>query len=179
LSLATADPRYLIVSKAVGLLAFLLSPLWVSGLFFAGDYDYSSAIALVPALIVLNLGLCIAVSRRDPLLRVTLISGTILRAAGAGAYLLMSYRVYQSGADALHYFTIGQQLVSSFWVRGEWPLMLPLWSTNLVNTLTGYLIIIVGPSLPALFVLFALFAFWGPYFCPRSYFGPPASAKTP
>lgn len=161
--------RYLLISKAIGLIAFLLSPIWISGLLFAGEYEYASAIGLIPLLVVINLGLAVAVTRRDPLLRVTMMSATILKTAAAGAYLLMSYRVYETGADALHYFTIGQDLANGFWSRGDWPFMQPLWSTNLINTLTGYAVIVVGPSLPALFVLFALFSLWGGYFFYRAF----------
>lgn len=159
----------MLTSKAVGLVTFLLAPLWFSGLLFAGDYEYSSAIGLIPLLLFFNLGIVVLVSRRDPLLRITMISATVLKAASAGAYLLMSYRVYETGADALHYFTVGRELVNTFWSRGEWPLMLPLWSTNLINTLTGYAIIALGPSLPAIFILFALVSFWGSYFFYRAF----------
>lgn len=162
-------PAYMLASKAVGLVTLLLAPLWFSALLFAGDYEYTTAIGLIPLLVIFNLGLVVLVSRRDPLLRMTMISATILKVASAGVYLVMSYRVYESGADALHYFTVGQDLVSNFWARGDWPLMMPLWSTNLLNTLTAYVIILVGASLPAIFVIFALVSLWGSYFFYRAF----------
>lgn len=169
LSTARLDPRYSLVSKGVGLVVFLLAPLWISALFFAGDYEYSSAIGLIPLLVLLNIGLVLGVSRRDPFLRITMLAATVLKVAGAGMALLVSFRVYETGADALHYFTVGQNLANGFWARGEWPLMLPLWSTTLINTLSAYLVMIIGPSIPALFVLFAFFALWGGYFFYRAF----------
>lgn len=168
-SAAPPDPRYRLVSKGVGVVALLLAPLWFSSLLFAGDYEYTSAIALVPLLMVLNLGLVVAASRRDPFLRLTMLAATVLKVAGAGAALFMSYRVYETGSDALHYFSVGQELANAFWARGEWPLMQPLWSTNLIHTLTAYLVMILGPSMPALFVLFSFFSLWGLYFFYRAF----------
>jgi len=161
--------RYFLAAKAIGLLTILLSPLWISALLFSGDYDSTTAIGLVPLLIVVNLALLLVATRRDPLLRTVMIAGTVLKAAASGAAMFTSYRIYDTGADALHYFTVGQYLANGFLTRGEWPLMLPLWSTSLINTICGYLVLIIGPSMPAVFVLFSLFASWGCYFFYRAF----------
>jgi len=163
------DPQYVSMNKGLGFIAFLSLPLSISALLFSGDYDYASAIGLIPLLLLINVVLVMVFSTRDPLLRQTMLGATAVKIAGAGLYLFMCYRVYDNGADALHYFTVGQGLANAFWSRGEWPLMFPLWSTSLVNTIVAHLILIVGPSMPALFVLFAFFSLWGGYFFYRAF----------
>ena len=166
---AGLNPRYALVGKGVGLIAFLATPLWISALLFSGDYDYSSAVVLIPLLVLFNLGLVVIVCRGDTLLRGMMMSGTVLKVAGAGMNLFMSYRVYETNGDGLHYFTVGRDMANAFFSRGEWPLMTPLWSTNLINTMTAYLVLLLGPSMPTLFLLFSFFSLWGMYFFYRAF----------
>ncbi len=154
--------------RGLGLVAILISPLWVYSLFFAGDYEYGASLALVPLCVIVNMAGVVHFSRKDPFLRTNLPIALLVKIAAAGLYLFMLFHVY-GGGDALRYFEQGLELASQFSTRGEFVILDPFWSTNFIYMVTSALIIVFGKAFPFFVVLFSTFSFWGEYFAYRAF----------
>jgi hypothetical protein len=158
--------RFLILSS-VTLAA--LSPLWLYALFNSTNlYDSWSSYFMVPVIALANWFLIFRVTRRDHFLRRVMSLGMWAKLAATGAYLFIAFRVYHAVSDNVHYFYRGQMYAGDVLWNGHWPLLEPIWAQNSIYMLTGALVVALGPALPAISFIFALFAFWAAYFSYRA-----------
>ncbi len=146
----------------------IASPLWLLALFYSGDYEYTSALLLIPLVIAFNLIIALRITSRDPFLQLVLPVAILFKVAACGLYIYMVLNIL-GGGDVGGYFEAGKQQASLYSVTGEWQLPTPFWGTNFITTIAGALLVVVGPSLPTASVIFGLFAFWGEYFSYRAF----------
>src|SRR5712671_5925595 len=118
--------------KSVSFICILSAPLWVYGLFFPFPSDYGpvsgalatraiaafSSLAATLLVLVLVLALQLILIRRmsagDRFIAGVMVVGFLLKLAAVSAYMFMVFRVYDSSADAVHYFGSGVQIVNKF-----------------------------------------------------------------
>ena len=157
--------------KLATLLLVLSAPLWLYLLLFASDsyFDYSSALLLLPPVLIGHGALVLMVSRRDGHLRRVMLLGSLAKVASASIFLYMAFHVYNMSVDALHYFDQGQVYLNAVQANRGWLLLHPFWSNNFIYMLSGALQSVIGPSLQTVTVVFALASFWGEYFCYRAF----------
>src|SRR3954468_16030607 len=86
-------PKDLVFSKGqrdvlfvATVLLVLSSPVWLWALFFSGPYEYASALILVPAFWVANLGIIGRITRRQPSLRRLMFVSFALKIACTAGY---------------------------------------------------------------------------------------------
>jgi len=153
--------------------AFLLvvsSPLWFYAFLYPTPlYNSTSAPLVVIWLLLLNLPLLFHVTRNDAFLRRVMGLGMIAKLAAASLYLYMSFHVYGLASDALHYFFMGRQYAGDVNWGGRWLLLHPFWSTNSIYMINGAMQVLLGSSLPAITLIFAMSSFWGDYFFYRAF----------
>jgi hypothetical protein len=156
------------VVKSIGLLTMITCPLWVLALFYSGQYEYTSSFILIPVVVALNVILALRISRGDPFLHLVLPIAIIFKLAACGLYLYMVRNVL-GGGDAEDYFARGSSIASLYSTTGEWQFLVPFWSTNFITMLSGALQILIGPSFPAVSVIFGMLSFWGEFFAYRAF----------
>lgn len=157
------------ISAVVGLICVLAAPLWVYELFFAVEDQPVSDFALVPAIIAANLILVSIVARRDQGLSRVLPVAFLFKIVCVAAYLYMTFGIFGGSVDLVHYYGQGLEIANAFHLRGEWTTLQPFWSNNFIYMITGGLFIVIGPSLVAGSMIFAMVAFWGQYLFYRAF----------
>ena len=164
-----ARRRYTRLARLTAMGCLLSSPIWLWALFFSipQDVDVPSLI-FVPLIVVACMAAFIPLWRGNPYLRQLLRAGILARLAAASLYLWVGVFVYGS-VDAFHYWSVGMQRADDFSVVGWGAFQPPFWSTNLINNICGFIIVMIGNALPGLCVLFALAALWGGYFFYRAF----------
>ncbi len=157
------------IITAIGLACILTSPAWAYQLFFDFENQPASDFALVPLIIAANVVLVIVLSRDDRFLRRALPVALAFKIVCAAAYLFMCFHVFGGAVDLAHYFSMGQQIAESFRLRSEWEFLHPFWSNNFVFMMTGAMFIVIGPSIVAGSILYAMVSFWGQYVFYRAF----------
>lgn len=159
----------LLILPLGGFVVLATAPWWASFLFF-NDFDTDwTGFFLVPVFVLVSLALAFRVSRGDPALRWALPVGIVLKVVAAAANLYIFSHIYDKSADFVSYYSSGVALARQFHATGELALYQPLWGSDLIRNLTGFLFIVTGPCLSAAMVLFALAGLWGQYFCYRAF----------
>jgi hypothetical protein len=163
--------RYSLILKLFAVASIISSPFWLGALFFTSprDYDYTSSLICVPLLAVVCAASINHVTQSDPYLRQLLMTGVVMRVAGASLFLWVGWFVYGGAADAFHYWTVGLELAQDFRVIGWSVFHPPYWGTNLIDSICGIMALLIGDALPTLFVAFAFAALWGGYFFFRAF----------
>jgi hypothetical protein len=77
--------------------------------------------------------------------------------------------IYGGVADAFHYWTVGRWLAYQFPTAGWSVFQPPYWSTNLIINLCCAAVLVLGDSLPAVFLAFALVPLAGAYLYYRAF----------
>ena len=164
-----ARRRYTRLARLTAMGCLLSSPIWLWALFFSisQDVDVPSLI-FVPLIVVACVAAFLPLWRGQPYLRQLLRAGILARLAAASLYLWVGVFVYGS-VDAFHYWSVGMQRAHDFSVVGWGAFQPPFWSTNLINNICGFIMVMIGNTLPGLCVLFALAALWGGYFFYRAF----------
>ncbi len=157
------------ISAVLALACVLSSPLWVYELFFAVEDQPVTDFALVPAIIAANLILVAIVARRDRTLSRVLPVAFLFKIVCVAAYLYMAFGIFGGSVDLVHYYGQGLEIANAFHLRGEWTTLQPFWSNNFIYMLTGGLFILIGPSIVAGSMIFAMVAFWGQYLFYRAF----------
>jgi hypothetical protein len=163
--------RYRGIAKLVTCLGVVCMPFALWALFWTAPnvYPSQSSMLVVPLVVCGCVMLLNRVWRRDKFLKLLLGAGITMRFVAAGAFIWLGFFVYQSTVDAFHYWSAGLTLADKFSGLG-WAVFQPPWSsTNLICNICGIITLITGNALPALFVIFALVAFWGGYFFYRAF----------
>ena len=156
------------IVKSIGLVTMVTCPFWMLSLFYSGDYQHATALALVPLIVALNMVIALRIARRDPFLHLLLPIAILFKLAGCGLYIYMVLNIL-GGGDVGLYFETGGKIASLYHITGEWHVLSPFWSSNFVFMVSGALQILVGHSLPAVSVIFGMVSFWGEYFCYRAF----------
>ena len=171
ISSSPAPARTTQLLNLAALLLIATSPLWLYLLLVSGEdyFDYSSALLLLPPILIVHAGLVVAVSRRDGHLRRVMLVGSLAKLASASVFLYLAFHVYDMSVDALHYFYQGKVYLNAVSANGGWLVLQPFWSNNFIYMISGALQYVIGPSLQTATVIFALASFWGEYFFYRAF----------
>src|SRR5438105_3139558 len=103
--------RARMIVKSIGLATMMASPFWALALFYSGDYEHSSALALIPIVVALNLVIAFRLTRHDPFLHELLPIAILLKVAACGLYVYMVFNIL-GGGDVGGYFENGRQIAS-------------------------------------------------------------------
>lgn len=133
------------------------------------DIAYGSALIMVPALVLVCAAAFTFVWKNDLNLRLLFGSAIVARCAFSSVFLYMCYATYEAESDAFHYWDRGRWIADDFTVMGWDAFHPPYWSTNFMVNLTGLITVVIGDSLPTLFILFALIGLCGGYFFYRAF----------
>jgi hypothetical protein len=161
LSLSTGQRNLML---GVSLLLLLASPFWVWSLFFAGNYEFGSALIFVPLLCLINFLLIFRITKQTPVLGKLMLVSYAMKIASSGGYMTLLFVYYVKGADASTYYSVGKQWAAYFSAHGDYPIVGHVWGTSFLNLVAAILINLIGPTFPTINVLFASAAFWGIYF---------------
>jgi len=168
LALASEDlsltPNQRTLTLVIGALLVLTSPFWIWSLFFAGNYEYGTALIFVPLLCTINIMLIWKATQHTPILGKVMLLSFAMKIASAGGYMALLFVYYVKGADASTYFSVGKQWAAYFAVHGNFPIAGHIWGTSFINLLAAVLISVIGTTFPTINILFAIAAFWGTYF---------------
>src|SRR5439155_3356697 len=111
--------------KFVGFLCILSSPLWVYGLFFPPfpsnygiENHYPTELLVLVLVLALQLVLIQRMSAGDRFMAEVMVLGFLLKLAAVSGFMFMVFRVYDSAADAVHYFGSGVEIVDKFSLTG-------------------------------------------------------------
>jgi hypothetical protein len=163
--------RYTLIINIFGVFAVASCPFWLGALFFTSprDYSYTSSLVCVPLLAIVSYAGVAHVAQGKRYLKRLLSAGLVAHMAVSSVYLWMGFYVYGAAVDAFHYWTVGGELTRDFSVVGWSAFHPPYWSTNLINNISGIMMLLIGDGLPTLFITFALAAFWGAFFFYRAF----------
>ena len=162
--------RYATALRLIAALVVMAAPLWFSFLLSADiriSTPWDSATILL--LMFLAFSAVALVSQNDGVLRRVMMVGLLYKMAACAASLYLALYVYNGSADALSYSNWGRRIATRLLYSGEWTVLQPVWGTNFVRMVTACLFLLIGPSLAAGTVAFALIAFWGQYLCYRAF----------
>jgi hypothetical protein len=102
-------------------------------------------------------------TRLGPRVKALLVVGLIFRLVGSQVYYYLSEWVYGFG-DYSMYYGVGRQLAEEFWnglPGGVNSPYLNVWGTAFTIRLTGWLLIVLGPTIHSAFLMFALVGYAG------------------
>ena len=163
------EARLLAIVNLLLVAAVVISPLWVSALFFAGTgMGGASDFILVPVIFLVNMAAIIAVSGHDGFQRQVMLMGLLLKFAAVGAYMTVAFEYYGGAADVSKYHT-GAYLLALQFAQGNLQLPAPITGSNFVIVLGSAFYSAFGTSFPSLSVAFASCAYWGVYLLYRSF----------
>jgi hypothetical protein len=163
------------IVRFVGFLCVVTAPLWVYGLFFPFPPDsglqshFPTVLMVLLLVLAIQLTLIQRLSAGDRFMAGVMVVGFLLKLAAVSGFMFVMFRVYDSIADAGHYFESGVEIVDKYSLTGEWTTPRPLWSNNFIAMLASWLILVFGPSFQALMIMFATLSFWGQYLFLRAF----------
>jgi hypothetical protein len=139
-------------------------------MFFSAPQDvYAPSLIFTPLIVIACLVGFIPLWRGNPYLKQLLGAGILARLAATSLYIWMGVYLYDMSVDAFHYWGVGMQRAQDFSAIGWSAFPPPYWSTNLINNISGFLMLATGNTLTGLFVLFSMAALWGGYFFYRAF----------
>src|SRR5271170_556806 len=163
--------RYLQIVRLVTVVSIITCPFWLGVLFFTNtqDYSFTSSLVCIPLLAIVGALAATHFTQSDSYLRRLMMAGLLAHMAASSLFLWVGMFVYGGIADAFHYWTIGLQLAERFRIVGWAAFQPPYWSTNLINNICGVAVLLIGDSLPTIFIAFALVSLVGAYLFYRAF----------
>lgn len=127
--------------------------------FIEGEFD--AAVLVVPSIVMLCLALIAVITRNNSFLFKVMIVALLAKLFAAWTYASVS--AFQGSDTRWVYFETARQIsASADGISSFFPLH-NLWGTNAIIAIGAYIFALIGPSLLAAMVLFAVVSFWGQF----------------
>jgi hypothetical protein len=146
-------------------LASLLAIAIAICLLIEGEFD--AAVIAIPSVIIICVALITVIARNNSFLfRVMIVA---LGAKLFAAWIYTALPAFQLSDVKGIYFDSAKQLAGSVTYLTDVFSLRQLWGTNLIIEIGACLFAVIGPSLAAVMVLFAITSFWGQFFLYRAF----------
>ncbi len=158
----------------ISFICLITFPLWIYFLLFPKGYDFASGIVVFFVIVLLDMALIMHVSRTDGELRKIMVAGLFFKFLAAAAYLTVALHFWQGG-DFMFYFDQGSNIAASLRNNGEIGSIAGVTShtemngTTLLHIITGFVFVIMGPTLSGGIVFFSSVAYWGVFLFWRAF----------
>lgn len=126
------------------------------------SYDVSGGLLIGPVLVAVSLPVLRRVAARAPELTLRLLVLALLaKLLSSLLRYVQLYVVYSGGADSARYDAAGEQIASALRGGLPWTANGPFPGTAFIEGFTGYVYLLLGPSLIGGFLFFSWLGFWG------------------
>jgi hypothetical protein len=156
-----------------------MKPTWVYPLAFAvllaagvlfcipieGGFDLAAIV--IPSIVIICIALIAVIARNNPFLFRVMIVASVAKLLAAWIYTALP--AFQLSDVKGLYFDSARQLAGSVTYLTDVFSLHQLWGTNLIIEIGACLFAVIGPSLAAAMVLFAIASFWGQFLFYRAF----------
>lgn len=149
-------------------------PVTIAGFLAAGilfcipiEGEFDGAVIAIPSIIIVCFVLITVLARNNPFLFRVMVVGLVVKLLASWIYTALP--AFQLSDVKGTYFDSAKQLAGSVAYLTEVFSLRQLWGTNLIIEIGACLFAVIGPSLAAAMVLFAIASFWGQFLFYRAF----------
>ncbi len=136
-------------------------------LFLPIEGDFDVAVIVIPSITIMCVALIAITTRNNPFLFRVMLVALVVKLLAAWIYTALP--AFQLSDVKGTYFDSAKQLAGSATYLTEVFSLRQLWGTNLIIEIGACLFAVIGPSLSAAIILFAIASFWGQFLFYRAF----------